>query len=594
MKTKTLSILFALVMVLSLSAGVFAQDFNETWDEETVLTVFSDLDLVFPDMFADADSDFLWVTNPNPDGGSYPSEFPGDPYNAKAPIETTTIEGVEFTYDPCGDGLLAFTVTLPRVEFDATADYSTVVNEGLNKYGPEQNAYIRNITATVDGNEAMVKKCSTKGADNCNVITFNKKGEAKISGFLYYPEVLTADDKDLEVKMTIKFSNYFTALWNVDWDEVEVSGTTVPNTKRDYCQDSLAEVDMANVYSVRAKYDQHTGEARFQAVIRNFAQETVTNGDGYTAKTNYVIPADILVPYLVEVEAEEGEGEGGEGEGEGGEGEAAANTAVKYERYTDYTCKYTVYNTNNGAPRTDYCEFGKGIALASNAIIRFDITVNNLSSNILLTYPEQNIPFNFRVGGMPYLVGKSEGEAQVAYDATVDFEGTDYAAFAPVDFPCPIVSRMVVMDPLKPFMTFFEMDSDDPIDPSGAYGVYDGGLWGLYQKCGKYAYMAVRLKNDGIQEEVVNLNNVAVAVNGGTPMSWKWVLSSQPEAEKGKIELNPGEDVVLIGRAKVTDYGYQMNSDLAITGAVNFLDYGFYIQGKVYSDHNNTNCTVAP
>ena len=61
MKTKTFSILFALVMILSLSVGVFAQDFDETWDENTVLTVFNDIDMVFPDLFADIDSNFLWA-----------------------------------------------------------------------------------------------------------------------------------------------------------------------------------------------------------------------------------------------------------------------------------------------------------------------------------------------------------------------------------------------------------------------------------------------------------------------------------------------------------------------------------------------------
>ena len=56
MKTKTFSILFALVMVLSMAVGVFADaDFTETWDENTVLTVFNDLDMYFPDMFADAE-----------------------------------------------------------------------------------------------------------------------------------------------------------------------------------------------------------------------------------------------------------------------------------------------------------------------------------------------------------------------------------------------------------------------------------------------------------------------------------------------------------------------------------------------------------
>ena len=39
MKTKTLSILFALVMILSMSVGVFAQDtFDDTWDEIKTIT----------------------------------------------------------------------------------------------------------------------------------------------------------------------------------------------------------------------------------------------------------------------------------------------------------------------------------------------------------------------------------------------------------------------------------------------------------------------------------------------------------------------------------------------------------------------------
>ena len=75
MKTKTLSILFALVMVLSMSVGVFAQDFTETWDENTVLTIFSDVDMVFPDLFADIDSNFLWEDGPKP----FPNALPTGP-----------------------------------------------------------------------------------------------------------------------------------------------------------------------------------------------------------------------------------------------------------------------------------------------------------------------------------------------------------------------------------------------------------------------------------------------------------------------------------------------------------------------------------
>ena len=52
--------------------------------------------------------------------------------------------------------------------------------------------------------------------------------------------------------------------------------------------------------------------------------------------------------------------------------------------------------------------------------------------------------------------------------------------------------------------------------------------------------------------------------------------------------------MILIGRAKVTDIPSQLNADTAMTGAVNFTDFGFYITGKVYSDHNNTRCVAAP
>ena len=77
-------------------------------------------------------------------------------------------------------------------------------------------------------------------------------------------------------------------------------------------------------------------------------------------------------------------------------------------------------------------------------------------------------------------------------------------------------------------------------------------------------------------------------------MSFAWVLSTV-EPEKGnKIVLESGQDVILIARAKVTDIPSQLNSDVAMTGAINFTDYGFYITGKVYSDHNNTNCVAAP
>ena len=153
----------------------------------------------------------------------------------------------------------------------------------------------------------------------------------------------------------------------------------------------------------------------------------------------------------------------------------------------------------------------------------------------------------------------------------------------------------IASDPLKPFMSFYKvLRSDGAIKPSGAYGVYEGGLWGMYQKCGKSAYMMVRLKNDGLDDEIVDLDHTVASVNGGTPMKWNWVMTTV-EPEKGsKIVLEAGKEVTLIGRAKLTDIPYQLNADIAMIGTVNFSDFGFYITGKVYSDHNNTRCVAAP
>lgn len=577
MKTKTLSILFALVMVLSLSAGVFAEDaWNQTWDEETVMQYFADLDLLFPDLFADVDSDFLWTVSDSGSEAVIPDFAPKsveDGLEEKTFVDNGNPMTVEATTDPCGDGLIKLDVEFAKM--DAAGFYN----------GPDNTTYIRTINVTDDKNNPYeIVKCTSTGGDNCRSVDFNKKtGKAKMTIYVYGNAVYTADAAGENIvnaptmKVSITSSAYQSAYFNPYEQKTPAEGTAVlkPSDKN-YCQASLIEFEPSEystpkVTAVRAKYDQNTGEARFQAFVAN--KEGVKNA---TYNSYFAIPAEVII---------------------------VDTDGTMVQHIKDYTCKYTVYNNVNGAPRTDYCKYGEGIALAANALVRFDITVDHLSSDVLLKIGKvteknpANIPFVFRVGGMTEFVGL--GGKSYDGNATVKVSGADKVvpAFVKVDYPCPIVSRMQVMDPLKPFMSFYSLDQilfDTPIEPSGAYGVYDGGLWGMYQKCGKYAYMAVRLNNDGIKDEVVDLNKVAVAINGGTPMSWNWVLTSVEADEDNTITLEAGQDVVLIGRAKVTDYGYQMNSDQAITGAVNFLDYGFYIQGKVYSDHNNTRCAVAP
>lgn len=557
MKTKTLSILFALVMILSVSVGVFAQDsdsyFDQTWDEETVLQIFSEMDIIFPDMFAAEDSDYLWSTAEET-GRVW--DFPGSPnpiakdvtladVEAKAPIKDGTITKASF--DPCGDGLIKFEGVINRDNTDVTPDPATGA-----QYGPKKYSYIKKITPTVkvNGTEvaASMKKCSSAGNNDCHLVKYNSNGEGKISGYIYTEAILKSTDS-VDITLTVTYSNYMTALWPVPEATATITGTGFTASKKDYCQSTLEEYKMAGLDSVRAKYDQNTGEARFQATIRNF---------GGDSKGNYVIPAEVRA--------------------------AGKN-------YTSYTCKYTLYNTANGAPRTDYCKFGEGIALAENGVIRFDITLN-LSMDTLrnATYADgADIPFTFRVGGLLNRVGTLAAGYKNSAGTTVA-----NPVFQAVDFPCPITSQMKVMDPLRPFMFFYpNMFGEKTISASGAYGVYKDGVWGMYQKCGKYAYMMVRLKNDGLKDEVINLKKTAVAINGGTPMSWNWVLTTV-EADNNKITLEPGKLVTLIGRAKVTDIPSQLNADTAMTGAVNFTDLGFYITGSIYSDHNNTRCVAAP
>ncbi len=526
MKTKTVSILFALVMVLSLFGGVFAQDaFDETWDEETVLTVFNDLEMVFPDMFADEDSDYLFVEEelshnfPTSNGEVISKDVTEEDLEAKAAINpNVTVNSA--TFSPCGDGLIKFDITITK---DDGTNYP-------NAYlGSSSVAYLRSIVGDIDVNGTVywgqkVLKCTSTGGDNCRQIYFNSKGEARIKGYLASPVVLNESDT-IKIGLHLVHSTYMTALWDVEKQaEIYVEATATAD-KNNYCQNTIESFSMAGVDAVRARYDENTGEARLQATVRNYQS---------TDRVNYVIPAEVI---------------------------------VDGSRYTDYTCKYTIYNTSNGAPRTDYCKFGEGIGIAANGVVRFDITVPSIG------YHTGDIDFTFRVGGMKELV-----------------KGT----FKPVAYPCPAETKISVMDPLKPFMTFYENESDNAIKASGAYGVYEDGVWGLYQKCGRMAYLAVRLKNSGIKDEAINLNNVAVAINGGTPISFKWVMSSVAETKKNTIYLASGEDVILIGKAHVTDAPYQLNADTSMTAAVNFLDYGLYITGTVYSDHNNTNCSVAP
>ncbi|MBQ6505681.1 MAG: hypothetical protein IJI57_17375 [Flexilinea sp.] len=569
MKEKSIFLLFALALALNITAGVLAQDFTETWDETTVLTIFNDFGMVFPDMFADEDSDYIWTDSGPADFERYfpetePKELEADDLEAKAPA--AYYPALEANFDLCGDGMIQYDLTITRDDKD-WEKYG-------GYYGDENVTYIRNIQAylRVDGTEGYkldFKKCSSTGGDECHSVTYRRQKDgsyqAHLKGFLTTPAtVVMTDGHKYELWVYMVFSTYQTALWPVNaWEKDSYfrssyasteNGSLKVNTKKDYCQSSLETFD--GLYgketgAVRAKYDQNSGEARLQAVIRNFQPEG--------KKQNYVIPGEVFAYNSWYT---------------GNDWGKPYKNYVESDRITDYTCKYTLYNVKNAAPLTNTCKFGEGIVVPDHSVVQIDITIDHLSGAVIREADGKDIPFALRLGGM-----NGEGLNKLVS-----------GKFEPVEFPCPPVTRMQVMNPLKPFMSFYEMDADDPISASGIYSVYEGGLWGMYQKCGKLAYMAVRLKNDGVREEVLDLNRTAVSINGGTPMKWNWVLTTVDADKNNRIYLQAGEDVILFGRAKVTEYPYQLNADTAMTGAVNFLDYGLYISGKVYSDHNNTRC----
>lgn len=230
--------------------------------------------------------------------------------------------------------------------------------------------------------------------------------------------------------------------------------------------------------------------------------------------------------------------------------------------HTNYTCRYTRFGEEGYPFGGDYCTPGKPIEIKPGDKIRFEAIIDDLANPITDTASGDDLPVNWRFGYNPaFVTGIMES----------------------VLGPAELCDAKIV--PLKPLDTM--TDADEPIEPSGWYGTYDKAVLGLYQKCGKYSALQVRLRNDGAKVGYVNLPG-AIAINGGTPISFYW-LSDKPVVDN-KIALASGDTVTLIARIWMTNVISQTNSDAAITGAVNFPDLGLYMTGSLYSDKVNWRC----
>lgn len=233
--------------------------------------------------------------------------------------------------------------------------------------------------------------------------------------------------------------------------------------------------------------------------------------------------------------------------------------------YENYVCRYTLFGSAGYPFGGDYCTPGYQVKLKPGQRIRFEALIDDLVNPIAETQGGNDLDVLWRFGANGALItGTMES-----------VEGPKNACDA----------KIVPLAPLEKFPTPSIIEK--PIKPSGWYNTYEGAVVGLYQKCGRFAVMQIRLRNDGGKTGYINLPG-GVAVNGGTPISYYWLSSSAPEY--GKLAIAPGETVTLLGRLWLTNLISQTNSDGPVNVSVNFPDIGLFMNGKLYSDRVNWRC----
>ena len=179
MKKQTLSILLALVLLLSISIfPVFAQD----WDEEDVSGFFGTIEDWDAESFslAGVDSeDFVFEDYDSKSVESF-DVTPEATYEPKSLIDETTAAATA-TYVKCGDGKLKITVTLTQLTPITGTPYVT---------------YIRSIKisdVTGDPNIATasykLQDCHTQFGDRCDKVYFDSAGTASLTGYVTVPRV---------------------------------------------------------------------------------------------------------------------------------------------------------------------------------------------------------------------------------------------------------------------------------------------------------------------------------------------------------------------------------------------------------------------
>ncbi len=232
--------------------------------------------------------------------------------------------------------------------------------------------------------------------------------------------------------------------------------------------------------------------------------------------------------------------------------------------YQDYECRYTRFDEEGNPIGGDACAAGQRIDLSPNGKIRLEVYLNVMSNPISETSGEESLDLKWRIGGSNYfLMGSLESQP-----------GPESLCAA----------RIVPLAPMAPA----EGLEDNPLPKNPLWFVtHDKTVVGVYQKCGKFAVMQIRLRNEGAKPGIITLPG-AVSVNGGTPISYYWLSTVQPNGNQ--IELKPGETVSLLGRLYLTNVVSQTNADTPIYGTVSFPEWGFVLGGNLVSDKASSRC----
>ncbi len=504
MKKQTLSILLALVLLLSISIfPVFAQEISEEeisgyfgviedWDMQDLALAGVDAEAVDMTEFEakSVEAPEALIAEEVVVGGE--QELAAKAYAVK----TATSEG---KYVSCGDGKFKVKITITEDKTIPAADMGTPGFIFIDK------VTISNINGVADSFE--LKDCKSSMGETCEKVAF-VGGKTVIEGYVSAPFIIDAASVTYDVSIDWKKE-----AGDVFEGPITVIGATATET------DNLCPVNNLIQVAEKGVYEQCGGKASF--------------------KVDLEVPADgpdCLVPAQIYIEGEE---------------------------YVDYTCRYTRFGKEGYPFGGDYCTPGQPIKVKAGEKIRFEAIIDDLTNPIADTMSGDPLAIDWRFGYNGAMIS---------------------GVLDSVKGPAELCNAKIV--PLKPLPTM--KDADVAIKPSGWYGTYDKAAVGLYQKCGKYASLQIRLRNDGAKVGYIQLPG-AIAINGGTPISSYWLSSIEPDKDK-KIALVPGQVVTLVSRIWMTNVISQTNSDAAITGAVNFPELGLYLTGPLASDKVNWRC----